>query len=864
MKAWKKTQMGFLLFLFLMSACTKLSEQNTLERRGELGNREDSSVKANGSVQMPEPSIISGKSSLAKSGNGEVFVEGGKALTETRFRLTELGAVKEKFLKINDSIVFTGLEKESFAGVQLTVKTHCLFKPKNQVSKGAETGKPMRQENQEEMPKKKVELFEAPLKVLIRQFEVELREAIPLIELLPFEVLLSQQARPTCGFSFKAVNKTGAAHHFELPNLPIVDYRESRFIQLFSKSGFKKREEHSPPYVLIDKISDYEIDTGTEEPMNRLDLICGSFSLSRALRPQQIVPFSFFIFDEETKSQMRNKKSVQNCRIFGYKGKILVGVSSEFRLLNSLSSLFDLTDLSAVEEEKESLTINDTIRLRGLTKEKVYFKDIRLQVKTHCLFSREQGAETGVMEQEETMEVETELREAVPLIELLPAKTLLSRKGPLTCGFFFKAVNKEGEEHQFELPYILIENSESRFIQILEKSGQTIEDDFPYVFINKAPDYWVDTGIFESMDRLDLICDDFSLSLLVRSQQYVPFSFFTFDELERETQDKIRKEKPTQNCRIFGYKNKVLVGVSSEFYLSYPQVPIDIKVKDDLFKGNENSFYSHFMYSDGTQKEKWEDIPLYSYSIVNNHSYSVYLLIEDYEKRELEYGFYGLYYKGALAIRRAFYADHNDTMKLDGIRVVAGKAFHTKVRIRDSQGKKKEDLTFIKMEPKSRIVFSVMLEKPHFSLCEDSREVMLTWLGAVVSLPDLRIYQLVSGKPDLAFLPKNILHLLDTGAGKTFHILTDMLTNDYAQENFVTLWFKREGCSKNRQLDRTYSDIVGLDRRSKGRNKMKVQIIDSKPFDREADYQRSNNIMENIIHEYKREGKNKRPVMRGM
>ena len=280
----QKSRLSFSIttvFLFVfMCACDEQAKPGTVQIDSEPPDKEV--------VELPEP--------LVEDGN------------DTRFTLTGLKAVEEKFFKINDDIVFTGLEKqlktdEFLQEVMLRIRVHCVVN-----------------EN----------------KVLIREVTRNLSHAIPLIELLPVEALLPQEGEtlPSCGFSFKAEHAGGAAHHFELPVLPVQNYKTGTFIQLLNvKEG---KVDKLFPYVFMDQVSDYWIDAGNKEPVDNLHLICSDFSLNLPIRFQQFVPFSVFrfyqLFKEEEKMQNISSPH-QLCRIFGYKKDTLVGVSPIFNLL---------------------------------------------------------------------------------------------------------------------------------------------------------------------------------------------------------------------------------------------------------------------------------------------------------------------------------------------------------------------------------------------------------------------------------------------------------------------------------------------------------------------------------------------------
>ncbi|MDE0119890.1 MAG: hypothetical protein OXM55_07790 [Bdellovibrionales bacterium] len=437
-------------------------------------------------------------------------------------------------------------------------------------------------------------------------------------------------------------------------------------------------------------------------------------------------------------------------------------------------SRFKLTELAAAE--KKIFQINDTIVFTGLEeqmKKQKFLKEVQLRVKLHCIFDTKK-----VLIKEFTRELQT----SIPLIELLSQEALLPQESNYpSCGFSFKAEHKGGAAHHFEIPPLpIVDYDKHRFIQLLDSSGK-IKDPFNYIFINELSRYWMDTGEQEPMNDLKLTCSDFSLSLPIRPQQFIPLSAFSFDSLEESIWEKVNKENPVQLCRIFGYKADTLVGVSSVFHLMYPQPSLRVGIDDDLFKNKEPSFYFAIMEPDGKKvKEPRPDFPIYTYSIKNPQPYPVHILIENYKERELYLRYYGLYHREG----KSFYSKTEELFSLGSIYTVKGQSAQNKTKMG----------TVITLEPKSEISFSALITEP-FWLCSNSRDGTLThWLGTVVKFPDLRIYQLLSDQIETIPLSKNIMYELDTQADEHFDILTDYLKKN-SREKFRNIFFRKGLCS---------------------------------------------------------------------
>ncbi len=420
-------------------------------------------------------------------------------------------------------------------------------------------------------------------------------------------------------------------------------------------------------------------------------------------------------------------------------------------------SRFKLTKLSVVTEK--FLRLNDNIVFNGLAeqmKTQSFLHDVSLKIKTHCIVDNQKVL---------IKEFSRALSPSIPLIELLSPEALSERGKNYTpaCGFSFKAEHKSGAAHHFELPVLpIVDYQAGRFIRFLTPSGP-VKKNFPYLYMDKKAEYQIDMGIQEPINRLSLICDDFSLPLEIRPQQFIPFTVFPFESLTEKQIQKITGTKPIQQCRVFGYKNNIMMGVSFVFNLVYPFSPISVSINKGLFKKKADSLFFEVMKPNGLEeKENRPDIPIYTYRISNSRPYPVYILIEDYEKRDLKLRAYGLYHHSG---GKSFYARHTEVFKLNGIYTVYGQSLH----------KQTKEGVFIQLQPKSYIKFSAVLNED-FAFCGfDERSKLgsgsIYWLGMIVKYPDLKIYQLVSDKTDNIPLSQNVLHELDTRSGQYFKII---------------------------------------------------------------------------------------------
>lgn len=286
---WNKCSQYFslVLFLFLFVICFSSCSQEGEEREPEGPGVDDITV------ELPEP-IIEGLTD-----EGKVF----------RFKLTQLSVVKKKVFRINDSIVFTSLEErikqnKALKEVQLKIKANCVLNSGD---------------------------------VIIKNFTRPLSSSIPIIELMTSEILFADvRGITSCGFFFKAEHKSGSAHHFEIPHLPILDFHKERFIKMLHLLG---EGEPASQYLTMNNKEDYLIDTGVEKPIDHLKLVCSGFTLNLPIRSQQFVPFSVLPFyEQEEHIEKQQRFNIERgyrplCRLFGYVNNVLVAASYFFSLV---------------------------------------------------------------------------------------------------------------------------------------------------------------------------------------------------------------------------------------------------------------------------------------------------------------------------------------------------------------------------------------------------------------------------------------------------------------------------------------------------------------------------------------------------
>ena len=423
------------------------------------------------------------------------------------------------------------------------------------------------------------------------------------------------------------------------------------------------------------------------------------------------------------------------------------------------TSRFKLTELSAVSNP--SINIKEDIIFFGIQdKVQVPFDAISLKVKSHCIFNTAEGKEQVLIRN-----YERKLTPSIPIIEIVPAEVLLHKGiGYPTCGFSFKAENKAGSAHHFEWPQLpIMDYREGRSFSVITQNEYTT-DPVVHLFIDRLPNYILKIGIESHVQKLNFVCDDFSLSLPIHQLQFIPLIAFPFDSVSSEMIQKIKSQNPYQDCRIFGYSNQTLVGVSDFFKLVYlTQQSVSISKENNRdWELNGDAFRLELVNSDGTKKNNNElNVLLYSIQISNDNLYPVYIFIKK-KAKDKKIESYSFYQGGQIVggrnsrswIHNTVYRDDSLSFNLNKLEITSGQA--TIERTKDG--------TFITMSPRSTIVVPVILDK-NSSLCaidiSDTDEFYVHWLGTFFEYVDLNIFQMVSNKIP-ATSQQNIVQKINT------------------------------------------------------------------------------------------------------
>ena len=293
-----------LLFPLILSACGGLDE-GTRHDISSQNSESSESVQEIRELTLPEPHIKGGNTVRFKFSD----LENSEGSDKNKNN-------KDKWLQINDTIEFPGLEeqikKQTFLKeIPLNISSRCSVFPE---------------------------------RVIIKKFVRDLSSSIPLIELLPEEVLYSAvkygpHISPHCGFSFTVEHEDGAGHKFKLPTLPIRDYAQSNSIIFFDPPETEKTKKDSYD-ILVQNKSQYLMNVDKKEKsVNKLILNCETFSRTELLYKSQFVPISIFTLtrlDTDTPPfsffSISSRGQEEVCRIFGYRDQVLVAVSSVFHL----------------------------------------------------------------------------------------------------------------------------------------------------------------------------------------------------------------------------------------------------------------------------------------------------------------------------------------------------------------------------------------------------------------------------------------------------------------------------------------------------------------------------------------------------
>ena len=428
------------------------------------------------------------------------------------------------------------------------------------------------------------------------------------------------------------------------------------------------------------------------------------------------------------------------------------------------TSRFKLTELSAVSNP--SINIKEDIIFSGIqNKFQVPFDEISLKVKSHCIFNTVEGKEQVLIRN-----YERKLTPSIPIIEILPAKVLLHKGiGYPACGFSFKAENKAGSAHHFEWPQLpIVDYKDGRSFSVIHDKSvlpslERSKEPFLHVFAEHITDYTLNTGSENRIQNLQLICDDFSLSLSLNQQQFIPFIAFPFDSVSQETMEDIHNFNPYQDCRLFGYSNKTLVGVSTSFKLVYSALrPVEIiKRNNPDFEFDGDVFYAQLLNSNKGLKKSLNGLQLYSMEIFNHNQYPVYIFIKAQKAKQAKVQSYSFYQLGTrdrpgnpIFDKYSHYTDDVVSVSLDTPKIKKGE-----VVIKETQNG-----TLITMQAHAWIQLSVVLyEVPDICYVTKKAEDyhFIKWLGTLFKYPAFDIVQLVSDQ-----LPptsnQNIVQKLDT------------------------------------------------------------------------------------------------------
>ncbi len=306
------------------------------------------------SLPLSEPFIATGEAQLISTLTGE------------KQRATPLNGLVDNIEKstfyINDYIEFEKISEKS-EDIQFHISTQCI-----------------ESENQNRFTKTMVTPF---------------KERIYLIEMLPEKIFsygnhwwLSQKTKsPTCNFHFKATNKSGNIHYFELPHLPIALFEHSWNLSLIDKSepmiaGMEASK--SFPVLLMEKINNYKLVSHISSEIKQLKLICDrSKDIDFNVNNQQ----QYDLWGLQGWSQISFDDSVSKpCRFLSLnKDQQIVGVSQTFPLISSIPrDTFSIrtVDLSGVVPSNIKELKNESRfpsrQRQFLNREQLYFELINI------------------------------------------------------------------------------------------------------------------------------------------------------------------------------------------------------------------------------------------------------------------------------------------------------------------------------------------------------------------------------------------------------------------------------------------------------------------------------------------------------
>ena len=301
----------FLLFLILFSlSCGSVNEEQ-LESQGS-------------GLPLLEPAIVTGNPQLISTLSGE------------NQRSTALNGLMDNIQKstfyINDYLEFEKKEGKS-QDIQFHITTQCI-----------------ESENQNKF-----------IKNIITPF----KQKIYLIEMLPEKIFsygkrwwLSPEIKnPTCNFYFKATNKVGDIHYFELPHLPISLFEHSWNLSLIDKNQTMKADielSKAFPLLMMKNIVDYKLISHSASKIDKLKLICeDAEDIIFNVNNQQ----QYDLWGLQGWSQVSFGSSASKaCRFLSLNEDQIIGISQVFPLIPLVASdTFDVQKIDNLISDNASL-----------------------------------------------------------------------------------------------------------------------------------------------------------------------------------------------------------------------------------------------------------------------------------------------------------------------------------------------------------------------------------------------------------------------------------------------------------------------------------------------------------------------------
>ena len=475
----------------------------------------------------------------------------------------------------------------------------------------------------------------------------------------------------------------------------------------------------------------------------------------------------------------------------------------------------DSNELNEIDEN-EWLQITDIIEFPDLeeqVKNQKFLEEVSLNINSRCnVFPEKVFVKESVRD----------LSSSIPLIELLPEEALASSLTHNSDLLPFCSVSIEaklrGEVLFFELPLLPIRDYyQSNSITFFDPpETEKTKEYFYSILVQDKSNYRVDIDKREkSINKLTLNCNAFSRTVSLHSEdQFVPFSIFELTQSDSDTppfepsefatlkkdpldidtssldlaqlhnnsiQDSpnsIQDFSNQQICRIFGYRDQVLVAVSSVLRLFFtPPESLKVHIKPALKKWDKRFALNALNVSQRITDGNPQDFPLYSYRIKNPFPYPVHILIgkdlvEDQKKRISVYGIYW-----------GSYNERKHPFILSSITSVSG--FFSKKNT--SYG------TVVTIYPEAEVLFSAILKKG-FRLCNKGGNVFEYMVATVFRYPDLKMYHIAHPNMDLNPPEKNILYQLKTKSG-SFSLISNSIVERTLKAGNNSLWFEKKDCN---------------------------------------------------------------------